>query len=414
MDENLRRLIEERVRAWNHVQEINGRRDAQGNLSGEDEGTLTNALNDLEAMSIAVRNAEATVRADAEMRKITDRAPETRGGTPDADAGKRIEERADYADAFRSLMVKGEARVSPEHRALLAQTEERALGIAPASAGGALVPAGFANRLQEVQKTYSTLLDLATVIDTDTGAPLTWPTNDDTGNIGTIVSEHTAITDLDTTFGSRTINAFMYSSRSVKVSYQLLQDSAFNVEAFLGRKLGQRLGRVHNLHFTVGAGTTEPQGLITGAPVRVTLPAGNTTKFTYEGLVDLKHSIDPVYRGAARWMMNDGGVKSLAKLVDTTGRPIWTPSLLAGEPDVLLGHPITVNTDMAPPAANAKSLLFGDIGTGYLIRRVRGITRLRLNELFAQALQVGFLAFDRYDGIVDDAGALGVLVNSAT
>jgi HK97 family phage major capsid protein len=75
---------------------------------------------------------------------------------------------------------------------------------------------------------------------------------------------------------------------------------------------------------------------------------------------------------------------------------------------------VVINQDMPVMAANAKSVAFGNFREAYVIREVQGVSVLRLQERFMDALQVGFLSFARYDGVVDDASAAKLFQNSAT
>src|SRR5215218_886969 len=312
------------------------------------------------------------------------------------------------------------ANLNGNARLVEAREQARAAGVGTGAGGGFLVPQGFRRDLVVVQKQFGGMLQVAEQIDTDTGAALPWPTNDDTGNKGAILSENTQITEQDVTLGQAQLGAYMYTSKLVRVSYQLLQDSAFNFEVFLRQRLGERLGRAENKHFTIGTGSSQPQGITVGGTVRVTLATGNTTGFSttavgYNALVDLFHSIDPAYRNErTRWMMHDTTVKGIVKLVDTTGRPIWQLGMTAGEPDSIFGRPITFNQDMPVPAANAKTIAFGDFNAGYVIRLVTGVLSVRLAERYADFLQVGFFAFQRCDGMVQNAAAFSLLAQSAT
>lgn len=336
-----------------------------------------------------------------------------------------------YRGVFRRWAANGMTDLAPEDRTFLAnlngneqlvqaRQEARAAGVGTGAGGGFLVPQGFRRDLVVVQKQFGGMLQVAEQVDTDTGAALPWPTNDDTGNKGAILAENTQITEQDLTIGQAQLGAYMYTSKLVRVSYQLLQDSAFNFEVFLRQRLGERLGRAENEHFTIGTGVSQPQGITVGGTVRVTLATGNTLGFAttaigYNAFVDLFHSIDPAYRNErTRWMMNDTTVKGVVKLVDTTGRPIWQIGMQAGEPDTILGRPITFNQDMPSPAANAKTIAFGDFTAGYVIRLVTGVLSVRLTERYADFLQVGFFAFQRCDGLVQNAAAFSLMAQSAT
>lgn len=274
------------------------------------------------------------------------------------------------------------------------------------SAGGYLVPEGFWNQLEESMLAYGGVREVSTVIRTASGNDLPMPTVNDTANKGAILTENTQISEQDVTFGSVTLNAYMYTSKLVRVSYQLMQDSAFDMAGFLAGALGTRIARITNEHFTTGTGTGQPKGVVTCASAGKTAAGGQTSSVIYDDLVDLEHSVDPSYRRGARFMMNDAWLKAIKKLqVSTTDeRPIWLPGLAVKEPDTILGYPYTINQDMASGAsASTKAILFGNFKK-YMVRDVVGATLLRLNERYADYLQVGFFAYSRHDGDMLDAG----------
>jgi len=252
---------------------------------------------------------------------------------------------------------------------------------------------------------FGGMRQVSTVLRTDTGGPLPIPTCNDTGNTGAILAENTTTTALDAVFAQLVLDAYKYSSRHILVSVELMQDSAINMDAFMGRILGERLGRITNTHYTTGTGSSQPNGVATASGLGVTGGAGVAGAFTYNNLVDLLHSVDPAYRvgGNVGWMMRDATVGAIRKLVDGQSRPLWEPSMQAGDPDRVMGYPIYINQDVAAVALSARSVLFGNFSK-YLIRDVREIILLRLNERYADLHQVAFLAFMRTDGDLLDAG----------
>lgn len=318
---------------------------------------------------------------------------------------------------FNAWLKSGTAGLNQAQMKIYDQRFMAALSEGTTTAGGFTVPQGFFDRMDDAQKAYGGMIDVSYVFDTATGNALPIPTDNDTTNAGSILSENTqaASSGADPTFGSVTLNAYVYTSKIVLVSNQLLQDSAFDLDAFLSNKLGVRIARATNTHFTVGTGTGQPNGAVTAAQTGVTLPTGNTTTITYNGLIDLEHSVDPAYRKGALFMMSDAALKSVKKLVDSQNRPLWLAGLAVKEPDTINGYPYTINQDIAVPAANAKSVLFGDFSR-YYIRRVAGAQMMRLTERYADFNQTGFVAFQRFDGNLVDAGThpLSVLVQSAT
>jgi len=292
----------------------------------------------------------------------------------------------------------------------------RAAQTVTTSGGGYMIARAFSNEVERAMLYYGGMLQTGRVIDTDTGAPLDWPTFDDTANTGRLLSINTTVTNTAITFGTLQLDAYKYSSDSVLVPVELAQDSAFDMNSLVGSVLGERLGRILNNHLTVGTGSSQPNGVITAATTGVTGATGQTTSVTFDNIVDLVYSVDRAYRTGAKFMMNDSSVKVIRKLKDGDGKPIWNVgSPMAGEPDTLLGYPIVVNNDVAAMGTSAKSIAFGDFSK-YLIRRVKDITLLRLNERYADAHQVGFIAFARFDGDLVDAGQhpVKLYVNSAS
>jgi HK97 family phage major capsid protein len=323
----------------------------------------------------------------------------------------------EYKEAFwahmRAVRQYGQ-EITPRQREILMRglrqpEESRAQSIGTPSGGGYLVPQGFYNAIQTARKLYGGMRMGPTFkIQTETGNPLPIPTADDTGNVGAILAENTQITTQDVAFGSVTLNGYTYTSKLILVSWQLMQDSAFDLETFLSARMGERIGRAENAHFTTGDGTGKPTGILTSTTLGVTAAA--TSAVTYDELIDMEHSVDPVYRvmpGVA-WMFNDTTLKAFRKLKDGDDRPIWLPAatgtLAAGVPDLLLNHPYIINQDMPAMTTGLKPVTFGDM-SNYWIRDVREITIIRLDERYADYLQSGFFAFSRVDGKLIDAGA---------
>lgn len=372
------------------------------------------------------RQAElAKELAEQRARPAGEPAP-SRPASPD-----KAEREARYAEAFRDFVVNGEREMSPESRAVL-QTRGRALneeeakevrrelraqGVGTGSAGGFTVAQSFSNELDVAIKDYSGVMQAARIFDTTTGAAMPWPTANDTGQTGEQLGENTAAAAQDVTFGSVTFNAYKYSSKVVLVSIELMQDSAFNVDSELAPLLGIRIGRILNQRFTTGTGSSQPNGIVTAATLGVTLPTGNTTSITYDGIIDLEHSVDPAYRkqGGCGYMLHDTTLKAVKKIKDSQNRPLWQSGLKEGQQDTFNGYPYWINQDMAVPAANAKTILFGQFKK-YIVRRVREVFLVRFGEKYMDSGQVGFLAFARYDGNLIDAGTNPVkyLAQSAT
>ncbi len=290
--------------------------------------------------------------------------------------------------------------------------ESRALTVTT-TAGGYLISAEMNRALEEARLFYGPMLQLATTIRTETGAALPFPTFNGTATKGRILGINTQVTATDPAFGQMVLGAFKYSSDMVLVPEELIQDSGVPLSDFLGRALGERIGRILNEHFTTGTGTTLPFGVVVQATA-VNLGTGTAAGFgsstdgtAVRNLLKILHGVDIAYRNAGDkvgWMMNDATLQVFSGFVDTTGRPLWVPSLVAGEPDRLLGYRIFINNDMTSTFANnARTVLFGDFSK-YYIREVRDVAILSSRDRFIDFHQTAFLGFGRYDGNLLNAG----------
>lgn len=344
--------------------------------------------------------APATRRGQAEIRRIES----TAGNLDNEDEQERIPASKEYRQAFGDYLRFGLAGMRPERRAVIqpyyGAVNKRNMGTDSAAVGGAVTAESFYNKMLEAMQAFGGMRQARTTkLSTSTGTDMPIPMVDDTYNEGAILSENSALStdSVDPTFGSKTLGGYTYTSKLVRVSLQLLQDSAFPLETWLANALGRRLGRVTNKHFTIGNGTTEPEGILTAVPAGVTAASIN---LDYADLIELEHSIDPAYRAAgAQWMFHDTTLALLKQIkAAEDGRPLWLPGLAVNAPDTLLGYGYVINQSMPQAAAGEKAILFGDMSY-YFIRDVQDVRVLRLEERFAEYLQVGFLAFLRTDGV---------------
>jgi HK97 family phage major capsid protein len=281
------------------------------------------------------------------------------------------------------------------------------------SAGGYLVPSGFRQKLVERMKQFGGIANYAETITTSEGNALPYPTVDDTSNVGEIVAEGgTFAAGADLVFGTRSLSAYKYMAGGagnlpLKVSWELLQDSAFDVPSFLARKLGERIARVQAVHWATGTGTGQPQGIVT--PITT---SGTIGTLALSDLVATILFLDPAYRANAKWLMNDATYGTIMGLNDSTGRPLLTGVNDGIAGDItrprLLGYEVVIDQAMPAKATGAKFLAFGDINEAYVIRRVKDITLVTLNELYAANGQTGFMAWARADGAVQNPNAIVV------
>lgn len=286
--------------------------------------------------------------------------------------------------------------------------------------GGFSVQSDVAAQLIQSLKAFGGVREVATIITTEMGNPLSFPTSDGTAETGELIAENASATSADPTFGTVSLAAYKFSSKVVAVPIELLQDSQVDIEAFVSGRLAERIGRITNTYFTTGTATAQPGGIVTGATSGKIGTTGQTLTVIIDDLIDLVHSVDAAYRagGNCSFMLNDSSMKVVRKLKDSTGRPIFMPGydgLGNAMPDTILGHRVTINNDMAVMAANAKSIVFGDLSKYFVRDVVNAIVMHRFEDsAYAKLGQVGFLMWARAGGALTDSGAVKYYQNSAT
>lgn len=326
----------------------------------------------------------------------------------------------DQPEAVKALNIylrKSAREMSAEEAVMIRNTMSTTTG----SEGGNTVQPIVASRLIDLMKAYSFMRPEADHVATENGADMSFPTSDGTSETGEWVAQNASATGADPTFGTRAVNTFKAGSKVVAVPIELLQDSQIDIASFVLNRLAQRIGRLSNVGYTTGTGSGQPNGVVTASSVGKTGATGQTTTIIYDDLVDMVDSLDAAYLSGGNepcWMFNQTLRRVIRKIKDTSGRPIWMPSYEAGmtgaTPDRLLGYRVCLNNDMAAPAANAKSLAFGDFKK-YLIRDAMQVTLFRFDDsAYMSKGQVGFLAWARTGGNLLDLNAVKVYQHSAT
>lgn len=318
----------------------------------------------------------------------------------------RVAEHVDLPMVFDQFLRRGLNGLRPEHRQLVeerfSESDEIRAQSLTNSAGGYTVPQDFAGQVELALKAYSGIRNACTVMQTASGNSLPWPTVNDTTNSGALITENTADSEQDVTFGVATFAAYTFTSRIVRVSMELMQDSGVDIGALLGALLGERLGRATAGYYSTGTGSSQPQGFVAGATLGKT--AASATAVTYDELVALKHSVDPAYRIGAKWVMNDAILAVVKGLKDLGGRPLWQPNVAESVPATLDGDAYVIDQGMTSAMTTGQKIVaYGDL-TKFVIRDVLGYQLVVLRELYAANRQVGFNMFMRTDSRLINAG----------
>jgi len=210
----------------------------------------------------------------------------------------------------------------------------------------------------------------------------------------------------------------------IKISRQNLEDSVFDVESYLLKRLTRQFAQKEGVAFISGNGVARPEGILTVAAITSPVAGGmnqfvgtdtSTHKLLPSDLISLMHAGKSGYRATGTWLMSNSTIGICRLFADTTTRPIWT---MFGDvfSETLFGRPIVEMPDMPNQAgtfpaftAGQFPVIFGDIGQGYQIVDRVGLTFQTLKELYAIQNQVAFLARQRVGGKVVLSEAISVL-----
>lgn len=304
------------------------------------------------------------------------------------DEGVAVEEKRDAVEAFGSfLRSKG---TDVEARATLVK--------ATSGSGAEWVPQQWSNQLIQSMVLQTRLFDLANVLETSDGSIINLPTSTADEAIALVAEESTYSNPAPTT-ASTAIGAYKYGA-IIKVSEELLADSAFDISSYVQRQVSRYLGNQIGAVLATGTGSSQPQGI---SKCTVGVTAASTTATTADEVFDTQHSLAAPYRASAAWFVNDTWLKSVRKLKSTTNDYLLQPGLAAGAPSTLLGSPVYIE-QLDAPATGKVVAVYGD-PMGYTVRRTP-IQVSVLNERFADTGHVGFKVALRVDAKITDSAAL--------
>lgn len=288
------------------------------------------------------------------------------------------------------------------------------------SQGGYTVSSTVGSMIADVIQRQGFMRQVATVLRTEKGNPFSIATTDGSSETGELIGENTAASDQDPSFGTAALNAYMFSSTVVTVPIQLLDDAEVNIDEFVNKRIAWRLAKITDQKMTTGSGSSEPYGIVARASSGKVGTTGQTTTIIYNDIVDLVESVDVGYSSLPSFgfMMSQSARKIVKKVLDSSNRPLWLPSydggITKGTPDELHGYPVWINNNMAVPAANAKSIIFGALSS-YMIRDVMDIRVDRYEDsAYKKKNQIGICAFMRTGGNLLDTSAVKYYQHSAT
>jgi HK97 family phage major capsid protein len=280
----------------------------------------------------------------------------------------------------------GAGPVAPEIR--------NALSVGTDSAGGYTVPTSLMGQIIDTLRAKSVC---------NAAGCQTVVLDSQTTNVARLASDPTAswraeagaVAESDPTFENVSFNAKSLAVL-VKVSIELLQDSV-NVEDALMNAFAMALANTLDLAALYGTGTSnQPTGVVhTPGVGSVSMGDNGAALSSYNPLIDAWYelAVDNA-NGPTAAVMAPRTLAALSKLSDGQGQPLMRPSLVANLP--LLSTTNMPIDETQGTSDNASSIILGDFSQLWV--GIRQQLRIEvLNQLYAENLQVGFIAHLRAD-----------------
>lgn len=378
---NIVEMREKRAKLWATMEGfLDTHRTSKGVLSADDDATYSNMEKDLNDLTNEIRRMERRDAIEAELSKPVGTPITAKPQSAPTDKVGRA------SDAYREdfgLALRGRPLV------------HNVLSVGVDADGGYLVPEEFEKQIVDGLKESNVVRTLAKTITTQAERKIPIAVGH---SVAQWTEENAAYTESNPTFGQKQIDAYKLTDL-IRVSTELLQDSAFPLEPYIRDEFVRAFGVAEEEAFCVGNGTNQPTGIFTANGGEVGVTAAATGAITVDELISLIYALKSPYRRNAKFFMHDSTVALIRKLKDGNGAYLWQPSIQQGQPDRLLGYPLYTSPYVPQVAAGALAVAFGDFKNYWIADRA-GRTVQRLNELYAGNGQVGFIATERVDGKV--------------
>ncbi len=298
-------------------------------------------------------------------------------------------------------------------------SEIKSFNAVNAADGGFALPREIDAQIEVLLKAASPIRQIANVVRVSTAGYRKLVTANGTGSGW--AAENGARPETSTPQFNEVIPNFGELYANPAATQAMLEDAAFDVEAWLASEIAAEFAKAEGAAFVNGNGTNKPKGFLTA-----TLSANPDTSRAFgqlqyvasgaaggfaanpqDKLVDLVQTLRAPYRQGAVWLMNAATVAAVRKFKTTDGAFIWQPGMVAGAAQTLLGYPVIESEDMPDIAANALSIAFGNFQHGYVIADRSETSVLR--DPYSNKPFVHFYATRRVGGTIANSEAIKLL-----
>lgn len=388
-------LVEKRLNVWEQTKAHLDTVEKEGReFTGEADEAYKRLMADLDAYDERIAELHAVEKRNADFEAV----------------------RAQYGAATGSA---AHAKTDAENlrafcRGDLGKTYEVELRDITTTAGAGLIPQGFHSELWQYAVEESGILSAGVDVWTTTsGEQIKVPRVTAYSTVADI-TEGSAIGESDPTFSS--VDSVV-SKRGylIEVPTEFIQDNAFNISTYLAQWAGRELGNDVGANAVSVALAAASAGATTAAGTAGGLGAQNTADRGYDYLITLFHSVLAPYRRrtTCSWVMSDPTAAVVRKVKTSDGLYIWEPATQAGQPDLILGKPVQIDTYVPDAAVSVESILFGDFSS-VKVRIAGGVRFERSDEVGFNKDVSTFRAIVRRGAVSVDANALKTLTHAGT
>lgn len=205
-------------------------------------------------------------------------------------------------------------------------------------------------------------------------------------------------------------------------SQEILEDAAFDLEAWIDRHVSRRFARKENSAFVAGDGVRKPRGFLSypsGEPDpehwdRIKrINTGSDGGFAGDSPGDvfiraLYEGLKEEYRGNATFCMNRYTESATRQLKDGDGRYLWQPDFSQRGGRSIQGTPVVNFEDMPPITdSGADAIALADWGEAYTIVDRMGMSTMQ--DPYSRKGAVGFYFWSRTGGDVVNPEAITII-----
>lgn len=368
-------MIEKRNEAWNGAKAfVESKKDKDGLLSEEDAKVYDEMELKVKQYSKEIERLQRIDSIENELSKPVNNPIMSRPVPFEEKEEKKGRARDEYKTALLKALRTNFKQV------------ENILQEGVDADGGYLVPEEYDSRLIESLESENIMRKLGYVITTAGNHKINVAA---TNPAAAWIDEGAALTFGDATFKQVLLDAHKLHV-AIKVTEELLHDSAFPLESYILEQFGKALANAEEDAFLNGDGANKPLGVFAKTGGGTYLP--EVTALKADDIGDLVYKLARPYRKNAAFILNDKTIAAIRKFKDGNGSYMWQPSYQEGEPDRLLGYPVYTSA-FAPE----DKIAFGDFS--YYNIGDRGTRSFKeLTELFAGNGMIGYVAKERVDG----------------